>query len=84
MEIVMVLLLTFGILAIESNTSTSCKEGNIEHSAAQSEQAENELFVEAPQIPCRYTNDPVQRDLTVPYPDKGFESKCQDCRCEKQ
>ena len=85
MEIVMALLFTFGVLAIESNTSTSCEEGNIHHRITQTEQAEKEPMAEAPQGPCRYTSGPlVQRDLTVPYPDKGFELKCQDCRCEKQ
>ena len=84
MEIVMALLFAIGVLAIESNTSTSCEEGNIEHSATQTEQAAKEQFVVAPQRPCRYTNGPlVQRDLTVPHPDKGFDLKCQDCRCDK-
>jgi hypothetical protein len=85
MEIVMALLFTFGVLAFESQTSTSCEEGNIQHSADKSEQAAKEPFVETPQGPCRYTEGAlVQRDLTVPYPDNGFELKCQDCRCDKQ
>jgi hypothetical protein len=85
MEIIMALLFTFGVLAIESHNSTSCEEGKIKQSFAKSEQAANEPFVEVPKRPCRYTNGPlVQRDLTVPYPDKGFELKCQDCPCHKE
>ena len=83
MEIVMALLFTFGVLAIESYNSTSCEEGKIQQSFAKSEQVTNEPFVEVPQRPCRFTHGSlVQRDITVPYPEKGFELKCQDCRCE--
>jgi hypothetical protein len=85
MEIVMALLFTFGVLAIESHNSTSCEEGKIQQSFAKSEQAASEPFVKAPQGPCRFTNGPlVQRDLTVLYPDKGIRLKCQECRCDKQ
>ena len=85
MEIVMALLFTFGVLAIELQSSTYCEEGNIQHSVHKSEHALNEPFVEVPQGPCRYTHGPlVQRDLTVPYPDNGAELKCQDCSCDKQ
>ena len=85
MEIVMALLFTFGVLSIESQSSTSCEEVNIQHSVSKSEQTANEPFKEAPLGPCRYTNGPlVQRDLTVPYPDKGCELKCQDCHWDKQ
>jgi hypothetical protein len=84
MEIVMALLFTFGVFAIESHNSTSCEEGKIQQSFAKLEQAANEPLVEAPQGPCRYTHGPlVQRDLTVPYPDKGSELRGQDCRCDR-